>query len=112
MYLGAYNKAAPISAIRFYTNKRLERMVIDGNGLVGIGEPTPTAQTHITSNDTTRVALKVDGAPGNLVDLLHVGPDFVIDRDGKIKLPANIKTALTNAATAADIKAVLQQIFV
>ena len=95
--LGVYDGGAPVSAVRFYTNKRLERMVIDGDGLVGINEPTPTAQTHITSNVTTRVALKVDGATGSIADLQQWSSATAVvakvDKDGNMFMGATAVTS-------------------
>ena len=91
------------------------RLRLDPDGMFGIGTATPTAGLDINTtampNGLSRVGFKLTVGTGHVADLIQVGP-FVVNRDGKIKLPAATKTALTNASTIADLKAVLQQIFV
>lgn len=78
MFGGGTTVAQAATNLRFYTAPELEkptgtlRMIIDGNGKVGMGTETPDAQLDVQTFTSTNVGLIVQGNTGQSADLLQM----------------------------------------
>lgn len=96
-----YNNAT--DALSLYSNNQ-ERLLIDSSGLVGIGAAASGAQLQVTSTNTSRAGLVIQGASGQTADLAQFKNSggtnlFKIRSDGNIQAENNLEIYAAGRAT-------------